>query len=76
MAEGKGIEPLHAFRRDLRLASECITALPAFRIVVGQVGVEPTKSPRSERGAFTSLTTARMVPPVGFEPTLDRLSTC
>jgi hypothetical protein len=86
MAEGRGIEPLRASLRDLRLAGECITALPAFRVggagwirttsvslyrrvhcqlmlprrkMVGQVGVEPTESPRSERGAFANLTTAR-----------------
>jgi hypothetical protein len=58
MAEGRGIEPLCAVRRSLGLASQRITALPAFR-VVGQVGLEPTKSPRSERGAFANLTTAR-----------------
>lgn len=60
MAEGTRIERVIAFLRSLGLASQRITALPAFRKqMVGQVGVEPTKSPRSERGAFTSLTTAR-----------------
>lgn len=90
MAEGRRFERLRVFRRGLGLASQRITALPAFRMVarggieppvftawvtglqpaafaalqprrkmVGQEGVEPSKSPRSERGAFTSLTTAR-----------------
>lgn len=59
MAEGTGFEPVHASRRDLRLAGECFASQPAFRRMVGEVGFEPTASPRSERGAFASLTTPR-----------------
>lgn len=58
MAEGKGIEPLRVSRRGLGLASQRITALPAFRMV-GEGGFEPPKSPASEAGAFASLTTPR-----------------
>ena len=36
--------------------------------MVGEVGVEPTESPRSERGAFACLTTRPMVEAGGLEP--------
>jgi hypothetical protein len=41
------------------LQAGAVAAGPTRRKMVGQVGVEPTKSPRSERGAFANLTTAR-----------------
>lgn len=48
-----GVEPA-----SCRSTGECMP--PCFNAeMVGQVGVEPTKSPRSERGAFANLTTAR-----------------
>jgi hypothetical protein len=57
MAEGAGIEPAipDGKPRLSKPAQYRSASLP----MVGRVGVEPTISPRSERGAFTSLTTAR-----------------
>jgi hypothetical protein len=62
MAESRGLEPL-------TLAGSLLSKQlprPAGRspCVVGEVGVEPTKYPRSERGAFANLTT-RPIGPVG-----------
>lgn len=45
------------------------------RVVVREVGLEPTKSPRSERGAFANLTTPAMVETDGFEPPKPRRAT-
>lgn len=41
------------------LQPAAFTVLQPRRKMVGPVGVEPTESPRSERGAFANLTTAR-----------------
>jgi hypothetical protein len=59
MAEGTGIEPVTASLRSLGLASRRNATLPAFlvNVMVREGGFEPPKSPRSERGAFASLTT-------------------
>lgn len=55
MAEGRGIEPLSPKGQPrLSKPARCHSAsLPMVR----EVGLEPTESPRSERGAFANLTT-------------------
>jgi hypothetical protein len=58
---------LSAFRGGVGRSRTCFVSLYRRvhssmlrrRQMVGQVGLEPTESPRSERGAFANLTTAR-----------------
>jgi hypothetical protein len=54
-----GFEPPTFTAWVTALQAAALAAMRPRHRMVGQVGVEPTKSPRSERGAFTSLTTAR-----------------